>query len=147
YRGDEKATASAFTVDGRLRTGDRGALEDGKLRILGRLRDVIVTGGEKVSPGDVEHVLRAHPEVGDAAVVGEDDEEWGQRVVAMVVPAAGTTPALADLRDWVRARLPAYAAPKDMVVVGDIPRTPSGKVRRDAVRARLAGLRHPSPPG
>jgi O-succinylbenzoic acid--CoA ligase len=147
YRGDDAATASAFTADGRLRTGDQGVVDGGVLRVLGRLRDVIVSGGEKVAPADVEDVLRAHPGVRDAAVVGEADDEWGERVVAMVVPAAGSAPPLADLRDWVRARLPAYAAPKDVLAVDDIPRTPSGKVRREAVRAQLATLRSDAQPG
>lgn len=140
YRGDDAATASAFDGRGRLRTGDAGFLDGGgRLVVTGRLDDVIVTGGEKVVPADVEEVLRAVAGVGDVAVVGEPDAEWGSRVVAVVVPAAGCTLTLAALRDAVRASLPAYAAPKRLVTVDELPRTESGKLRRVAVRDRLRG--------
>jgi acyl-CoA synthetase (AMP-forming)/AMP-acid ligase II len=97
----------------------------------------VVTGGEKVWPDDVEAVLRTHPDVADVAVTGRDDPEWGQRVVALVVPRPGREgPALAALRAHVREALPAYCAPKEVVLVPVLPRTSLGKVRR----ADLAGL-------
>ncbi|HWJ63597.1 MAG TPA: AMP-binding protein [Acidimicrobiales bacterium] len=117
---------------GWLHTGDLGGwADDGRLVIEGRADDLIVTGGENVWPGPVEAVLRTHPLVADVMVVGELDPEWGKRVVAIVVPrATGTPPSLASLRDHVKARLPAYAAPRDLRLVAEIPRTSLGKVIR-----------------
>jgi O-succinylbenzoic acid--CoA ligase len=116
---------------GWLPTGDLGRVVDGRVEVRGRLSDVIVTGGEKVSPEEVETVLRAHPEVHEVAVGGRPDPEWGQRVVAWVVPRRpGAPPSVESLRRTARESLPAYAAPKEVVVVDELPRTPSGKVRR-----------------
>ena len=99
--------------------------------VEGRADDLIVTGGENVWPGPVEDVLRTHPLVADAMVLGEPDAEWGQRVVAVVVPlAAGTAPTLDALRTHVKERLPAYAAPRDLRLVATLPRTSLGKVVR-----------------
>jgi O-succinylbenzoic acid--CoA ligase len=120
---------------GWLPTGDAGHLDDdGRLCVEGRLAEVIVTGGEKVWPTPVEAALRSHPGVEDVAVSGIDDTEWGQRVVAWIVPssASGDDPLTLDaLRAHVRETLPAYAAPKELVLVRTLPRTGSGKVRRD----------------
>ena len=118
--------------EGWLRTGDLGSWsDDGRLVVEGRADDLIVTGGENVWPGPVEDVIRTHPLVADVMVVGEPDPEWGQRVVAIVVPlAAGTPPSLASLRDHVKEQLPAYCAPRDLRLVKQIPRTSLGKVIR-----------------
>jgi len=92
---------------------------------------VIVTGGEKVWPEPVEAVLRTVPGVLDVAIAGATDPEWGHRVVAHVVVAGSEgPPTLERLRDAVKAVLPAYCAPKQLVVVDAIPRTALGKVRR-----------------
>jgi o-succinylbenzoate---CoA ligase len=128
--------------DGWFRTGDAGTWDaaSDRLRVLGRLGDVIVTGGEKVWPAAVERVLAAHPDVGEAAVVGVPDHEWGARVVAVVVPRDTThPPELAALRDAVKAELPVYAAPRDLRIVGVLPRTGLGKVARAELAAALAG--------
>jgi o-succinylbenzoate---CoA ligase len=113
-------------------TGDAGELDaQGRLRVLGRIAEVIVTGGEKVWPTDVEAVLRDHPDVADVAVVGSVDSEWGQRVVAHVVPTdPGTPPALSGLQSYVRDHLPPWAAPRQLIVHVSLPRTASGKVAR-----------------
>lgn len=118
--------------DGWLRTGDAASLEaDGRLRVAGRIGDVIVTGGEKVWPDPVEAALRAAPGVAEVAVAGRPDPEWGQAVVAWVVPADRTAPpALAELREAVKATLPPWAAPRRLVIVDALPRTALGKVRR-----------------
>jgi O-succinylbenzoic acid--CoA ligase len=120
------------STDGWLPTGDAGAwADDGTLTVAGRIGDVIVTGGEKVWPTPVEEVLRRHPAVADAAVAGRPDDEWGQRVVAWIVPAdPSRPPSLDELREHVKASLPAYAAPRAVVVVEELPRTALGKVRR-----------------
>ncbi len=118
--------------DGWLPTRDAGALDAcGRLVVHGRVDDVIVTGGENVWPDPVEAALVTHPAVAEAAVVGRPDPEWGQRVVAWVVPRdAGEPPALDELRDHVRATLPAWAAPRELVLTDRLPRTALGKVRR-----------------
>jgi O-succinylbenzoic acid--CoA ligase len=122
-------------ADGWLHTGDAGRLDDGVLTVHGRRGDMIITGGENVHPDPVEQRLRQHPAVADTAVVGRPDPEWGQRVVAVLELAPGTAaPSLAELRDWVRDTLPPWTAPKEIEVVGALPRTSLGKVRRAAVR-------------
>jgi O-succinylbenzoic acid--CoA ligase len=119
--------------DGWFPTGDAGRLDDaGRLQVDGRLSDLIITGGENVWPEPVEALLRAHPGVAEAAVAGRSDPEWGQRVVAYVVPAAGSAPpTLDELRGVVRDGLAGFAAPKELVLVAQLPRTALGKVRRD----------------
>ncbi len=101
----------------------------------GRRGDLIITGGENVWPDAVEQVLDGHPGVAEVAVVGRPDPEWGQRVVALVVPAdPAAPPTLAELREAVHAELPAYAAPQELELVAALPRTSLGKL----ARARLA---------
>jgi O-succinylbenzoic acid--CoA ligase len=126
--------------DGWFATGDLGAWQPGpdgtdRLVVHGRAGDVIVTGGEKVWPEPVEAVLRRQFAVLDAAVFGVPDPTWGQRVVAAVVCDGPVAPALGELRDHVRAHLPPWCAPRELVMVVQIPRTPSGKIRRAAMRA------------
>lgn len=117
--------------DGWLPTGDLGDLYEGRLRVQGRRGDLIITGGENVWPTAVEAALATHPGVRDVAVSGRPDPEWGQRVVATVVPADPVAPpSLDELRAWARETLPTYAAPREVVLASEIPRTPSGKVRR-----------------
>ncbi len=135
YRLDPASTASAFTLDGWLHTGDAGAIEDtGHLRINGRLDDAIRTGAETVWPQRVETALADHPKVADVAVAGRPDAEWGALVVAFVVPvSAGDPPSLEELRDHARERLPRFMAPRELVLMTDLPRTVSGKLRRGSL--------------
>ncbi|MEY4231597.1 MAG: hypothetical protein RLZZ362_2446, partial [Actinomycetota bacterium] len=118
---------------GWLHTDDVGRIVDGRLQVDGRRGDLIVTGGENVWPDAVERVLQAHPSVAAVAVAGVTDAEWGQRVVAWVVPVTGARLALADLRAFASDSLPAFMAPKELVVVPSIPRTALGKVARGAL--------------
>jgi len=124
-------------ADGWFPTGDLGAwADDGRLRVHGRRGDLVITGGENVWPAAVEQALLGHPAVAEVAVVGRPDPEWGQRVVAVVVPTdPAAPPSLAELRDWTKQALPAYAAPRILEVVASLPRTTSGKVRRDELSA------------
>lgn len=119
-------------ADGWFPTGDLGRLgDDGRLEVWGRAGDVIVTGGEKVWPEPVEGRLREHPGVADVAVVARPDPDWGQRVVAVVVPEPGIAPpSLGELREWVREVLPAWCAPKSVETADVLPRTALGKLRR-----------------
>jgi O-succinylbenzoic acid--CoA ligase len=130
------ATERAFT-DGWFRTGDFGTLDDeGYLYVLDRRDDLIVTGGENVYPAEVEGVLLAHPCVAEAAVIGESDTEWGQRVVAVVRLVEGADRSVADqLQAHCRASLAAYKVPREVrFSEAPLPRTASGKLRRGALR-------------
>lgn len=116
---------------GWLPTGDAGELVDGVLRVHGRLGDLVITGGENVWPVAVERALADHPKVAEVAVVGRPDPEWGQAVTAVVVPAdRADPPTLDELRDHAKRVLPGYAAPRVLELVGSLPRTSLGKVRR-----------------
>jgi O-succinylbenzoic acid--CoA ligase len=117
---------------GWLPTGDGGRLEaDGKVMVHGRMAEVIVSGGEKVWPVAVEAVLARHPGVSEVAVWKRPDPEWGERVVAWVVPTdPGLPPELGALRDLVAGELAPWAAPRELVLTDHLPRTTSGKVRR-----------------
>lgn len=124
--------------EGWFDTGDLGALEPGpdgtpRLTVHGRSDDLIISGGQNVWPEAVERVIRTIGGVTDVAVFGEPDPEWGERVVAAIVPD-GPGPTLETVRSRVRAELPAYAAPRELRVVGSLPRTALGKVRRRALR-------------
>lgn len=137
YRLDPEGTATAF-ADGWFRTRDAGTLDaDGRLAVHGRLDDVLISGGVNVAPQAVEAVLREHPSVADAVVAGRPDQEWGQRVVAAVVAAAGATPSLEELRPWVTARLGAAAAPRELHAIEAVPTLHTGKPDRRSVVARL----------
>ena len=124
----------APTVDGGgwLRTGDAATIDDaGVLHVAGRMGDVIVTGGEKVWPDPVEAALRGAAGVAEVAVAGRADPEWGTAVVAWVVPDdPAAPPSLGALREVVKQVLPAWAAPRRLVLVDELPRTALGKVRR-----------------
>ncbi len=135
YRFDTDATAAAFTPDGWLRPGDAGAIDDrGRLHVIGRLDDLILSGGEKVWPEEVEAALRDHPLVADVAIAGRPDPEWGERVAAFVIPKdPNRPPSLGDLRDFAARTLARHKAPRELVLVSDLPRTASGKVRRHAL--------------
>ncbi len=128
--------------DDELRTGDRGRLtDDGNLEVLGRNDEVIITGGENVSPAEIEEVLITHEAVADAGVYGVEDTQWGQAVVAVVVlgrhiAQAAHTPNEDELLQWCRDRLARFKIPKRIRIVGSLPRTGSGKLRRN----RLAEL-------
>ncbi len=138
YWHDDGATASAF-VDGWFRTGDLGRLDaDGVLYVIDRIKDVIVTGGENVSSREVEAVLRTVPGVGDAAVVGVPDRHWGERVCAVLVSAPDGPAREEELVSACRQRLAGFKVPREIVFVTDLPRTSTGKVRKDVLRRQLS---------
>jgi O-succinylbenzoic acid--CoA ligase len=118
--------------DGWLPTGDAGIVApDGRITVLGRMSDLVITGGENVWPHAVEAAIAVHPLVGEVAVGGRPDPEWGERVVAWVVPAdPNEPPDLTTVRTVVADQLPAYAAPRELVLVASLPRSTAGKVAR-----------------
>ena len=130
FRGYRDDTSTL--VDGWFATGDAGHLDnDGRLVVEGRIGELIITGGENVWPQAVEAVLAEHPAVRDVAVAGRPDAEWGEAVVAYVV-AGGDPPSLDELRDHVKASMPAFNAPRAIVLVEEVPRTALGKIVRAA---------------
>jgi malonyl-CoA/methylmalonyl-CoA synthetase len=129
------ATRAAFR-DGWFRTGDIAVVEDGVYRLLGRTSiDIIKTGGYKISALEVEDVLREHPAIAECAVVGIDDEEWGQRVCAAVELKDDATLTAADLEPWARERLAPYKVPRTLMAVPALPRNAMGKVVKPDVAA------------
>jgi O-succinylbenzoic acid--CoA ligase len=139
YRGDPARTAATLR-DGWLHTGDLGRIgPGGRLTVLGRRDDLVITGGVNVHPDEVEAVLATHPGVAEVAVAGRADPEWGQRVAAFVVPRdAHDPPTLAELRAFVVERLAAAKAPRELVLVPSLPRTSSGKLLRRLLLEREA---------
>ncbi len=126
----------ALAGDGWLHTGDLGEFEQGRLVITGRVADTIITGGENVSPVEVEEVLLGHPAVADAAVFGRPDQEWGEALVALIVAREGATVDPAELRAFCAARLAPFKVPKAVSFAAQLPRTASGKL----LRRELNGL-------
>jgi acyl-CoA synthetase (AMP-forming)/AMP-acid ligase II len=147
YLGDPDASAATFPVVDGVRwalPGDLATVEaDGTVLLLGRGSTVVNTGGEKVHPEEVEIVLRSHPDVADAVVVGVPDPRWGERVTAVVAPRPGTRPTLDALAGHCRHTLAAYKRPRGLVVVDEVVRSPAGKpdyrwARAVATRSRGA---------
>jgi len=124
---------------GWLHTGDLGFVDDdGYLFVVGRADDMIIRGGENLSPTEIEDVLLQHPGVGAAAVVGLPDAEWGERVAAMIVPARDARDlSMDDLRAFARERLGSLKTPEILATCEELPTTATGKVLHRAVRADL----------
>jgi len=134
YLNNERANAEAF-FDGWFRTGDEGTLEDGYLRLRGRLKEMIIRGGENISPHEIEAVLLAHPDVVEAVVFGVDDDKYGQTVAAAVVLTGSAAPE--ELRAHARKSLAAFKVPDTIHLLAEIPKTPTGKVQRSRMPAHL----------
>ena len=126
-------------VDGWLHTGDLGSMSvDNQLSVTGRRSELIISGGENIWPEAVEAALTSHPDVSDVCVVGIDDQEWGQRAVAFIVPTkTSQTHSLAEWRDHVAETLPRFMAPRQVVLVDSIPRGALGKPQRQALKETL----------
>ena len=136
YRNRPDLTAQALDEDGWFTTSDLSEVHpDGRLSMHGRADDMINTGGHKVAPSEIAAILETCPAVREAAVFGEPDSQYGQRVTAVVVPASHSAPpGLGELRAAVRRKLPAYAAPRALLIVPAIPLLPSGKPDIAALR-------------
>jgi O-succinylbenzoic acid--CoA ligase len=137
YRLNPELTSDTLE-GGWLHTADRGRIDsNGVLEVFGRADDLIVTGGEKVSALEVENLLQTHPLVADAAVAGIADYRWGQAVAALIVPRGSSVPTLRELKGFLTGKIAGFKAPKRILIVDEVPRTASGKVRRQAVRDLL----------
>jgi long-chain acyl-CoA synthetase len=137
YWEDPEATAAALDADGWLSTGDVGYLdEDGYLFLVDRKKDVIIRGGYNVYPREVEEVLYAHPAVLEAAVVGAPHATLGEEVVALVVVRPGVDVTPEALRAFTRDRLAAYKYPRYVLLVGSLPKGPTGKILKREINVR-----------
>lgn len=139
YNDNPEATAAAIDDDGWLHTGDLGTMDaQGFVRVTGRVKDMIIRGGENHFPAEIEAILVTHPDVAQVAVVGLPDEKWGEIIAAFIL--SGTTPDVGDLRAHCRAHLSAQKTPSVWVQVPEFPLTGSGKVQKFAIREQyLAG--------
>ncbi len=131
YYKNDKATAEAFTPDGWLRTGDLGHRDaDGFFFVTGRIKELIIKGGENIAPREIDEALLKHPAVLDAAAVGIPDKHYGQEILACVVLREGAVADEAELLRHCEQHLGRYKTPRQLVFVTDLPRGPSGKVQR-----------------
>ena len=138
YFDNPEGSAGAIDAEGWLHTGDLAAMDArGYCRIEGRLKDMIIRGGENIYPREIEAVLSTHPAVGDAAVVGVPDERWGEAVAAFVRPAPGQAPTADELFAHCRAHLAPYKTPRHWRFVEQFPQTPSGKIQKFILRERF----------
>lgn len=136
YYRDEEATAQAF-AGGWFHTGDLGVMHpDGYIQVRDRAKDIIISGGENISTIEVEQALASHPEVLDLSVVGIADEKWGERPVAYVIRASDSTLSAQDLIDFAKQKLAGYKVPRTIVFPQDLPRTSTGKVQKNVLRAQ-----------
>lgn len=138
YFKDDEATRKAFD-GGWFHTGDLGVRHpDGYVQLVDRAKDVVISGGENISSVEVEQTLMRHPAVSDAAVIGVPDERWGERPMAFVVLAAGSTPVTTDeLVDHVKEHIAKFKAPKIIEFVTDLPKTATGKVRKNVLKEQV----------
>ena len=138
YFDHPEATAEAIDPDGWLHTGDLGSMDQrGYCRIEGRLKEMTIRGGENIYPREIEMVLLDHPAVADAADAGIPDQRWGEQVAAFIRPAPGPAPDEADLTAFCRQRLASFKVPRFWQMLDTLPMTPSGKVQKFALRARM----------
>ena len=139
YHGNPTATAEVFTADGWFRTGDLGSFDDdGYLFVADRLKDMIISGGENIYPAEVEDLILGLEEVTGAAVVGIPDERWGETPWAVVTLRHGAELTTERLAEHLNGRIARYKIPKNVVVVDELPRTASGKVRKLDLRNRFS---------
>ena len=134
YFQQEEATSTAI-INGWLHTGDVGKVDaDGYLFITGRKKDLIIRGGENISPGEIENALEDHPKIDEAAVIGVPDVEWGEVVKAVLVLKPGETISLDEVMQYSKTKLASFKAPQYVAVVDELPRNPLGKVLKVDLR-------------
>ena len=139
YQGDPEGTARALRA-GWFHSGDSGYLDaEGYLYVNGRFKDMIISGGENVSPAEIEALLIECPEIAEVAVIGRPDQRWGEVPVAVVVPKPGVSIGRELVLGLCEGRLARYKHPKEVVFLPALPRTALGKVRREELRRAVEG--------
>jgi acyl-CoA synthetase (AMP-forming)/AMP-acid ligase II len=137
YWKDAEKSAKALSPDGWLHTGDMGYMdEDGYIFLAGRGDDMIIRGGENISPEEVENVLYAHPKVADASVIGVPDPEWGQNPRAVIVLKAGEIATENEIIEYCKGKMSGFKRPRSVIFVDELPRTATGKVQRKILREK-----------
>lgn len=140
YFEDEEATAAAIDADGWFHSGDVGRLDEhGCLQITDRIKDMFTVGGFNVYPAEVENVLAAHPDVSESAVVARPDQRMGSVALAFVVPRGNSAPKAEELIEYCRGRLANFKVPREIVVLGELPKNASGKILKTELRAAAKG--------
>ncbi|MGE4431542.1 MAG: class I adenylate-forming enzyme family protein [Sphingobium sp.] len=131
YFNNPDGDSAAFDDEGYLRTGDLGQIDaDGYVRVTGRLKEMVIRGGENIYPREVEDALGAFPEIAEAAVLGIPDPKWGEEIVAVLRPAGSAVIEIETIAEQLRERIARHKVPKKWRVVADFPRTPSGKIQK-----------------
>ena len=139
YFEEPEQTAATVDGDGWLHTGDIGCIgEDGTLRILDRLKDMVIVGGFNAYPAEIETILRTHPAIADVSIIAWPDERMGEVCAACVIPNAWATLTLDDLTTWCRERLANYKVPRHLFMVDEFPRTSLGKVQKFLLRDQVS---------
>jgi fatty-acyl-CoA synthase len=139
YFENAQASAAAIDVDGWLHTGDLCAMDErGYCTVQGRLKDMIIRGGENIYPRELEELLFRHPSVGEVAVLGLPDAKWGEQVAAFLRPKPGQTIDKDELTDYLRERLSPHKTPRHWFVLDAFPLTGSGKIQKFKLRERWA---------
>jgi fatty-acyl-CoA synthase len=140
YWNDPKATAQATTPEGAICTGDIGRLDDGgALYLLGRSKDLIISGGLNISPAEIEAIACTHPRISAAAAIGVPDERWGETPVIVAVSTLGETLTPGEVLEHCRSRLRGYKRPSAAVVVPALPVTGIGKLAKSELRKAILG--------
>ncbi|GGW97089.1 hypothetical protein [Streptomyces sp. NPDC000877] len=139
YHDLPEATAQTLDCDGWLHTGDLGVMDErGYVTVTGRIKDLIIRGGENIYPAEIEAVLLAHPGVRQAAVLGVPDPHRGEQVAAVVIPAdPGAPPTAAELHDHLRVTLAPHKTPRNWYLADDIPANAMGKTQKFLLRRRI----------
>jgi acyl-CoA synthetase (AMP-forming)/AMP-acid ligase II len=139
YLDDPESTASALSSDGWLRTGDLGSFDPaGRLRIVGRVKDMFIVGGFNAYPAEIENILLGHPDIRQAAVIGVPDTRMGEVGMAFVVVRGGSSLSGSDVVEWSRRHMANYKVPRVVEIVDDLPLNATGKVQKDVLKARAA---------
>jgi HIP---CoA ligase len=139
YLDDPESTASALSSDGWLRTGDLGSFDRaGRLRIVGRVKDMFIVGGFNAYPAEIENILLGHPDIRQAAVIGVPDTRMGEVGMAFVVVRAGSSLSGPDVVEWSRRHMANYKVPRVVEIVDELPLNATGKVQKDVLKARAA---------
>jgi len=140
YWKDQEKTEKTIDKDGWVHTGDMGYRdEDGYFFLAGRTTDMIIRGGENISPEEVEIVLHSHPKIEDVAVIGVPDEEWGEQPRAIVVLKRGETAAAEEIIEYCRTRMASFKRPRSVIFADELPRNPMGKILKRVLREQYGG--------
>jgi fatty-acyl-CoA synthase len=135
YWNDPERTAEAIDAQRWMHTGDLATMdEDGYVRVVGRIKDMVIRGGENIYPREIEEFLYTHPQIGDVQVIGVPDERYGEELMAWIVPRPGAALTAEDVREFCRDRIARYKIPRYVKFVDSFPMTVTGKVQKFKMR-------------